>query len=81
MMAVWQPPAAPCDGCLWGRSAALLIGQPARGVDHEAGAFGGVVADGGLDLVVEDRPDQRAGELAGMDLLAIGHQRIAGEGL
>ena len=36
----------------------LFVGQPAGGVNDEAAAFQGMVADGYLDLFGEDRTDQ-----------------------
>ena len=57
----------------------LFVGQPAGGVDDEAAAFQGVVADRHLDLFGEDRADEGTGELGDVDFLVLRHQGVAGE--
>ena len=59
----------------------LLFVKPAGGVDDEAAGLEGVVADGDFDLVRENLPDHGAGELGAVNLFAIGHQGVAGEGV
>ncbi len=59
----------------------LLFGEPAGGVDDEAAALERVVADRHLDLLGEDRPDQRSGKLRDVNFLVLRHQRVAGEGI
>ena len=57
----------------------LLLRQPAGGVDDEAAGFERMMADRHFHLVGEDLSHQRAGELAAMDLLVHGHERVARE--
>ena len=75
-----QPPRSALRRSFVGRDLGdLLLGEPAGGVDDEAAAFERVMADRHLDLVGEDRPDQRARKLRDMDFLVLRHQRVAGE--
>ena len=57
----------------------LRLVQPARRIDDEAAALQRMMADRDLDLLGENRPDQRARKLRGMDFLVLRHQGVAGE--
>ena len=57
----------------------LLFPQPTGRVDDEAATFQRMVADRHLDLLGEDRPDERSGKLGNVDFLVLRHQRVARE--
>jgi len=57
-----------------------LVGiEVASGVDHEAAGFERVVPNRDLDLLAEDLPHERAREHGNVDLLVLGHHRVASE--
>jgi hypothetical protein len=72
-----------CDGTagVRGELRPLLGVQPAGRVDHEARRLQGVLPDGDFHLTGEVVPAQAAGPHRGVDLLAVGDQRIARERL
>src|SRR5258708_1650875 len=46
---------------------------------QETAAYQGVVEDGDLELLGENRADQGAGELRDVDFFVLGHEGVAGE--
>ena len=59
----------------------LLRRQPAGGIDHKAARLQGVVAHGHLHLVAKNLPHHRPRKLTAVDLLLLGHQGIASQGV
>ena len=79
-IAVKQPPrSALCKASFGVIEIDLRFGEPSGGVDDEAAALEGVMADRDLDLLGEDRADERARELRNVDLLVVGHEGVARE--
>ncbi len=81
-IAVQQPPRKRLAHTIVGRDGLdLLIGEPARRIDHETARLERVMTDRHLHLVGEDLADHRARELRRVDLLALRHQGVAGQGI
>src|SRR6185437_12473354 len=57
----------------------LIGGEPSGGVYDEAAGLQGVLADVDFGLLGEDVAPERPGIHGGVDLLAIGHQRVTGQ--
>ena len=65
-----------------GRDRGVVAGvEPGGGADHKATGLQGVVAHGHRRLLAKDRPYQGARELGAVELLPLGHQGKAGQGV